>query len=102
MPIFPITHFQWQVLRAVKRSRKTLAGRDLRLAPTRGTKDGQFLTTLVELGLLIRRGGTEKTPFDATYSLSELGQYAAEYGECEFPAGGRRRSTTTKKQTKKK
>jgi hypothetical protein len=102
MPVFPVTHFQWQVLRAVKRSRKSPAGRELRLAPTRGTKDGGFLTTLVELGLLIHVGGTEKTPFDATYNLTELGKHAAEYGECEFPTGGRRGATSSKKRTKKK
>lgn len=87
MPVFPVTHFQWQVLRAVKRSRKPLPGKDLRLAPTRGTKDGSFLTTLVDLGLLIRDGGSDKNPFEATYTLSEMGKHAAEYGECEFPSG---------------
>jgi hypothetical protein len=85
MAILPITHNQWQVLRAVKRSRKPPLGRELRLTPTRKTKDGSFLTTLVQMGLLTRTSGTEKDPFAATYALTELGKYAAEYGECEFP-----------------
>jgi hypothetical protein len=102
MPVFPVTHFQWQVLRAVKRSRKSPTGRELRLAPTRSTKDGKFLTTLIELGLLIRVDGTEKNPFDATYALSDLGKHAAEFGECEIPANDLQRKTPAKKQAKKK
>lgn len=86
MPVFPVTHFQWQVLRAVKRSRKAPTGRELRLSPTRGTKDGMFLGTLVDLGLLVRVHGGPQHPFEAIYALSELGQHAAEYGECELPA----------------
>ncbi len=102
MPVFPVTHFQWQVLRAVKRSRKPLVGRDLRLSPTRGTKDGSFLTALVELGLLARNGGSDKNPFEATYSLTELGKHAAEYGECEFPAGEPIPMAQSKKNARKK
>jgi hypothetical protein len=101
MPIFPVTHFQWQVLRAVKRSRKSPLGRDLRLAPTRGTKDGKFLTTLVELGLLTRIGGTEQNPFEATYALTEIGKHAAEYGECELVLSEPPREVTSKKRSKK-
>lgn len=86
MPLFPITHFQWQVLRAVKRNRKPILGRDLRLSPTRGTKDGAFLNVLVFLGLLDRVEGVEDKPFEAIYTLSELGKHAAEYGECEMSA----------------
>lgn len=85
MPIFPITHLHWQVLRAAKRNRKPILGKDLRLSPTRGTKSGEFLNTLVSLGLLSRVSGTERAPFDSFYSLSELGEHAAEYGECELP-----------------
>ena len=84
MPVFPISHFQWQILRAVKRSRKPAPGRDLRLVPSQKTKDGSFLTTLVRLGLLTRATGTENSPFEATYSLTELGQQAAEHGEADF------------------
>jgi hypothetical protein len=86
MPLFPITHFQWQVLRAVKRNRKPVLGRELRLSPTRGTKDGEFLNTLAFLGLITRLEGTEDRPFEAIYSLTELGKHAAEYGECEMEA----------------
>jgi hypothetical protein len=83
--VFPVSHAHWQILRAVKRSRKPANGRELRLAPTRATKDGSFLTDLVETGLLTRVSGTESEPFEGTYSLTELGKHAAEYGECEMP-----------------
>ena len=83
--LFPVSHMQWQILRAVKRSRKPAIGRELRLAPTRATKVGSFLTDLVEMDLLTRMSGTENDPFAATYSLTELGKHAAEYGECELP-----------------
>jgi hypothetical protein len=86
VPVLPINHTQWQVLRAIKRSRKPLTGRELRLNPTRGTKDGAFLTEMVQKGLLKRATGTEKQPFDATYALTELGQHAAEYGEADYPS----------------
>ncbi|MCE9563087.1 MAG: MarR family winged helix-turn-helix transcriptional regulator [Planctomycetes bacterium] len=86
MPVLPVTHNQWQVLRAVKRSRKPPLGRELRLSPTRGTKDGTFLTNMVRLGLLTRVSGSDKDPFEATYSLTESGKHAAEYGECDFPS----------------
>jgi hypothetical protein len=85
MPLLPIPHFEWQVLRAVKRSRKPPNGRSLRLIPSRRTKDGSFLTALVELGMLARVTGTAAAPFEATYALTELGEHAAEYGECERP-----------------
>lgn len=84
MALLPLRHFEWQVLRAVKRSKKPALGRTLRLTPSRRTKDGSFLTAMVEEGLLIRVTGTSETPFDATYKLTEKGEYAAEYGECEM------------------
>jgi hypothetical protein len=56
----------------------------LRLVPNRKTKDGSFLTALVEEGLLDRASGTGDKPFEATYSLTEKGQFAAEYGEYEY------------------
>lgn len=101
MPVLPVTHNQWQVLRAVKRSRKPPTGRDLRLSPTRGTKDGTFLTVMVRLGLLDRLTGTEKEPFEATYALTESGKHAAEYGECEFPSGVLNSQQANGKQTSK-
>ena len=85
MPLLPVPHFGWQVLRTVKRSRKPPPGRALRLIPTRRTKDGTFLTDLVELELLTRVTGTVAAPFEATYALTERGEDAAEYGECDMP-----------------
>jgi hypothetical protein len=84
VPVRPTSHFTWQVLRTVKRSKKAPTGRALRLVPSRKTKDGSFLTTLVEEGLLTRLTGTAEAPFDATYALTEKGQHAAEYGEYEY------------------
>ena len=85
MPLLPISHFEWQVLRTIKRSKHPPVGRALRLAPTRRTKDGTFLTDLVEKGLVARVSGTAQAPFEATYALTEMGEHAAEYGECDFP-----------------
>ncbi|AMV26943.1 hypothetical protein VT84_21255 [Gemmata sp. SH-PL17] len=84
MPVRPTSHFTWQVLRTAKRSKKPLNGRALRLVPTRNTKDGSFLTVLVTDGLLERVSGTDADPFEATYTLTEKGKFAAEYGEYEF------------------
>jgi hypothetical protein len=84
VPVRPTSHFTWQVLRTVKRNKKPPTGRTLRLVPNRKTKDGSFLTALVEEGLLTRVTGTEDKPFEATYALSEKGQHAAEYGEYEY------------------
>ena len=58
MPVLPIAHFTWQVLRTAKRSKKPPTGRTLRTVPNRRTKDGTFLTELVDLGLLDRVTGT--------------------------------------------
>jgi len=85
MPVFPVRHFEWQVLRTVKRGKSPPTGRALRLVPSLRTKDGSFLTDLVEQGLLTRVTGTAAAPFEATYALTEKGEYAAEYGECEMP-----------------
>ena len=84
MPLRPLAHFNWQVLRAAKRSKKPSTGRALRLVPNRFTKDGSFLTALVEAGLLARVTGSAAEPFEATYALTEKGQHAAEYGEYEY------------------
>ncbi|VTR92134.1 unnamed protein product [Gemmata massiliana] len=84
MPVRSISHFTWQVLRTAKRSKKPVTGRELRIAPTRMTKNGSFLTKLVEEGLLSRVTGAAADPFEATYSLTEKGEHAAEFGECEF------------------
>ena len=84
MPIRAISHFTWPLLRTVNRSKKPLTGRGLRLVPDRRTKDGSFLTELVEAGLLTYATGTAEAPFEATYALTEKGQHAAEYGEYEY------------------
>ena len=84
MPVRPTSHFTWQVLRTSKRSKKPLTGRQLRLNRSRNTKDGSFLTALVDAGLLAHVTGTADAPFEATYSLTEKGQHAAEYGEYEY------------------
>lgn len=84
MPVRPTSHFTWQVLRFVRRSKKPPTGRELRLVPNRLTKDGAFLTELVDEGLLTRTAGSPEAPFDATYTLTEKGKHAAEYGEYEY------------------
>ena len=85
MPRFSVPHFEWQVLRAVKRSPQPPTGRELRLVMSRRTKDGTFLTTLVWRGLLAYAAGGAADPFAATYTLTPLGERAAEYGECDLP-----------------
>ena len=69
---------------ATKRSKKPSTGRQLRLNRSRYTKDGSFLTALVDAGLLARVTGSADAPFEATYALTERGQQAAEYGEYEY------------------
>jgi hypothetical protein len=68
----------------VKRNKKPPTGKALRLIPSRKTKDGSFLTALVDEGLLERISGTAESPFDATYALTEKGKHAAEFGEYEY------------------
>jgi hypothetical protein len=89
MPVRDVSHFTWQVLRTALRSKKPLTGRKLRVAPSRGSKDGTFLTELVGAGLLNRVSGSENEPFEATYALTENGRHAAEYGEYEYDFGPR-------------
>jgi hypothetical protein len=94
--LIPIPHLQWQVLRAALRAEAAgehALGRALRLAPTRNTKDGTFLDDLVAEGLLVRVGKPvpapplrdEPEPFRVRYKLTDLGRYAAEYGEYDRP-----------------
>lgn len=81
--LMPMGVFEWQVLRAVLRSPgKEAVGRSLRLIPSRKTKDGSFLTDIVRAGL-IRVVKRNSDPFLATYTLTPLGEYAAEHGEYE-------------------
>jgi hypothetical protein len=91
MPLLPISHFTWQVLRAAKRSRKPVTGKELRIVPNRRTKDGTFLDELVNDGLLQAVSQdpiapeTKRLPvqFRTRYKLTPLGEHAAEYGEYE-------------------
>jgi hypothetical protein len=91
MPVMPISHFTWQVLRAAKRSKKPPTGKDLRIVPNRRTKDGTFLDELVKDGLLQVVGQDEVTQetrklpvqFRTRYKLTASGEHAAEYGEYE-------------------
>jgi hypothetical protein len=92
-----INHFSWQVLRVLARAEAARqpppVGRELRLVPTRRTKDGTFLDELVEAGLIEVAakptppldGVDEPAPFRARYRLTALGRHAAEYGEYDKP-----------------
>ena len=84
MPVRSLSHLDWQILRTAKRSKRPLTGRVLRIVPARRTKDGSFLTALVDEGLLARATGAADRPFEATYALTEKGRLAAEYGEYEY------------------
>src|SRR5436305_1362667 len=96
--LFPLPHFQWQVLRAVLRAEAAGGppplGRELRLTPTRKTKDGTFLDEMIEEGLLAPAGkpatpadgmADDPSQFRTRYKLTELGRHAAEYGEYDRP-----------------
>ncbi|HUR54834.1 MAG TPA: hypothetical protein VMZ71_11930 [Gemmataceae bacterium] len=81
--LMPMGTFEWQVLRAILRASPNYPnGRQLRLVPSRRTKDGSFLTDIVTRGL-IKVVSKNKDPFEATYALTPLGEYAAEHGEYE-------------------
>jgi hypothetical protein len=81
--LMPMGTFEWQVLRAILRAAPDHpTGRQLRLVPSRRTKDGTFLNEIVQRGL-IRVVSHNKDPFEATYALTPLGEHAAEYGEYE-------------------
>ncbi len=81
-----IPMLEWRVLRTVGRSKKPVPGIQLRLEMTRRTKDGSFLTWLVDMGLLEiaegrKTGRGDGGPFELTYTLTDLGHQAAEYGQ---------------------
>ena len=99
--IVPIKHSDWQLLRYMIRAevdgQKPL-GHELRMTPTRYTKDGMFLDSLVQRGLIVVAakptsalpGGSESekpepAQFRARYRLTGIGRYAAEYGEFDMP-----------------
>lgn len=81
--IVPVSHADWQVLRAALRT-PGISGRNLRVTPSRRTKDGSFLTDLVRSGLL-RVIVPADDPFQATYVLTPDGEHAAEFGEWDKP-----------------
>lgn len=81
--LVPLDTFSWQVLRAVLRSGSPPTGAELRLVPSRRTKDGRFLAWFTHAGLLRVTKGTAAEPFLARYALTELGRHAAEWGEFE-------------------
>jgi hypothetical protein len=99
--IVALKHSDWQLLRYVLRAEEVgqkPLGRELRLTPSRFTKDGTFLDELVEKGLIavaakpsaLPAGATraeknEPAQFRARYQLTERGRYAAEYGEYDLP-----------------
>ncbi len=80
----PVSHADWQVLRAIARGKgKPVVGTKLRVVPSHATKDGSFLTKLVDTGLLeVLKADTD--PFEATYRLTAMGVEGAEYGLCEM------------------
>jgi hypothetical protein len=75
----PVHQFEWRVLRQVLRSKKPPPGSSLRLEMTRRTRDGEHLVPLVRLGLL-KVEAKGKTPVESTYTLTDRGKHAAEYG----------------------
>ena len=77
----PLSTTDWQVLRFALRS-GTATGRELRIWPSRRTKDGTFLQEFVDKGLL-RVVTPNDDPFKATYAITPEGEYAAEHGEYE-------------------
>jgi hypothetical protein len=96
--IVSISHIEWQILRCLLRAQSANGaiplGRELRVSPTRKTKDGTFLDSLVERGLIevaakapppptARHHGERPEPaqFRTRYRLTDLGRHAAEYGE---------------------
>lgn len=83
--LVPMNGFEWQVLRAVLRAKSPPTGAELRLTPSRRTKDGRFLSWFTAAGLLRVAGlrNPAARPFEARYALTPLGEHAAEFGEFE-------------------
>ena len=77
---------EWKTLRLLVRE-EAATGLNIRLMfMNRVTKDGSFLTTMVEEGLieLTDKSKPNSHPFEPTYRLTQVGKYAAEHGEIEF------------------
>ncbi|OWK46424.1 hypothetical protein [Fimbriiglobus ruber] len=84
---FLIAATEWQQLRFALRAGRPVYGSELRLVPTRKTKDGMFLTNLVVRGLLETVDQVTGDPWATTYRLTAVGRYVADYGECDFDTG---------------
>ena len=92
----PLPSMDWRVLRQVLRSKKPSPGSSLRLEMTRRTKDGTFLEPLVRLGLL-KIAARGKTPHDSTYTITDRGEHAAEYGVLDIDFEEYKAATNGKK-----
>lgn len=93
---FPLSHFEWQILRLMLRCDGPSKGSELRITKSRRTMDGTFLDALVRVGL-IEAVGVEEPPdprpgfapsakpvqFRTLYRLTPKGEHAAEWGEFE-------------------
>jgi len=80
--LIPASHQEWQTCRQLVRLKRA-KGRDLRMDRSRKTKDGTFLTAMVERNIL-RVVKAADDPFDAEYVLTRAGEHIAEYGECDM------------------
>ena len=97
-----LSHYEWQLLRLTLRAElakeQPPLGSELRIAPTRATKDGTFLDRMVAAGLIavavkappLPAGASERekglpVQFRTRYKLTEVGRHAAEYGEYDKP-----------------
>lgn len=71
----------WTILRILARNRESgVVGRVLRCRPTRKNKDGDFLSDLVNRGLISLVAGIPGEWRTSVYKPTPVGLYAAEYG----------------------
>lgn len=89
-----VRHRYWQVLRTILRKGGPILGSELRISMSRQLRGGTFLLDLVEAKLVAPELGKpwppSGSPFDRTYTLTELGKQAAEFGEFEGPPEAQR------------
>lgn len=78
-----LAHENWQRLRFLVRTGER-TGRDIRMTMSRKSRDGSYLTQLLNDGL-IKVVVPAKDRLDATYALTDLGRLAAEHGEYDKP-----------------
>lgn len=101
--LYTINTSVWQILNAAKR-KAVSTGKELRVTPSRFTKDGTFLNDLVTKGFLAIVEPHEN-PFKATYKITPEGEYAAEYGEYDAEPkthNAKKLNTTPEQQTLEK